>query len=110
MNLVSNAIKFTEEGFIEIRVNPLDTRTGTVKLRFEIIDSGIGIAEDKIATIFDRFSQVDDSHTRRVGGTGLGMAISNDLVKLMGGGIFVESNPGKGSRFYFDLAFAVDIV
>ncbi len=108
MNMVSNAIKFTEEGLIEIRVNSLDTRPGSVRLRFEIIDSGIGIARDKLGAIFDRFSQVDDSHTRRYGGTGLGMAISNDLVKLMGGEIFVDSSPGKGSRFYFDLEFALD--
>ncbi len=109
MNLVSNAIKFTEEGFIEIRVNLIENRGTAVEVRFEIIDTGIGIPEDKLPTIFDRFSQVDDSHTRKVGGTGLGTAISNDLIKLMGGEILAESTLGKGSRFYFDLSFETDV-
>ncbi len=109
MNLVSNAIKFTEEGFIEIRVNLIENRGTSVEVRFEIIDTGIGIPEDKLPTIFDRFSQVDDSHTRKVGGTGLGTAISNDLVKLMGGEILADSTLGKGSRFYFDLSFETDV-
>ncbi|MEJ2456005.1 MAG: ATP-binding protein [Candidatus Thiodiazotropha sp.] len=109
MNLVSNAIKFTEEGFIEIRVNLIENRGTSVDVRFEIIDTGIGIPEDKLPTIFDRFSQVDDSHTRKVGGTGLGTAISNDLIKLMGGEILAESTLGKGSRFYFDLSFETDV-
>jgi two-component system sensor histidine kinase RpfC len=103
MNLVSNAIKFTHEGFVEIRVNLVENRGGSVKIRFEIIDSGIGIPEDRLPTIFDRFSQVDDSHTRKVGGTGLGTAISSDLIRLMGGEIYVESTLGSGSRFYFEL-------
>ncbi|MCU7853106.1 MAG: response regulator [Candidatus Thiodiazotropha sp. (ex Monitilora ramsayi)] len=103
MNLVSNAIKFTDEGYIEIRINLLENRGTSVRLRFEVIDTGMGIPEDKLPTIFDRFSQVDDSHTRKVGGTGLGTAISSDLVKLMDGEIFAESVEGKGSRFYFDL-------
>lgn len=109
MNLVSNAIKFTEEGYIEVRVNLVENRGTSVALRFEIIDTGIGIPEDKLPTIFNRFSQVDDSHTRKVGGTGLGTAISSDLIRLMGGEIFAESNLGKGSRFYFDLEFETDI-
>jgi two-component system sensor histidine kinase RpfC len=109
MNLVSNAIKFTEEGFVETRVNLIENRGTSVNIRFEVIDSGIGIAEDKLPTIFNRFFQGDDSNTRKVGGTGLGTAISSDLVKLMGGEIFVESTLGKGSRFYFDLEFETEI-
>lgn len=109
MNLVSNAIKFTEEGYIEIRINLIENRGTSVELRFEVIDTGIGIPEDKLPTIFNRFSQVDDSHTRKVGGTGLGTAISSDLIKLMGGEIFAESTLGKGSRFYFDLTFETDV-
>ena len=109
MNLLSNAIKFTDDGFVEIRVNLIENRATAVTLRFEIIDTGIGIPEDELPTIFDRFSQVDDSHTRKVGGTGLGTAISSDLVRLMGGEIFAESNLGKGSRFYFDLDFDIEV-
>jgi two-component system sensor histidine kinase RpfC len=108
MNLVSNAIKFTEDGYIEIRINLIDNMGTSVKLRFEVIDTGIGIPEDKLPTIFDRFSQVDDSHTRRTGGTGLGTAISSDIIKLMGGEIYAESVLGKGSRFYFDLELDTD--
>ena len=109
MNLLSNAIKFTDEGFVELRVNLIENRPTSVSLRFEIIDTGIGIPEDELPTIFDRFSQVDDSHTRKVGGTGLGTAISSDLVRLMGGEIFAESTVGKGSRFYFDLDFDIEV-
>ncbi|MCU7845731.1 MAG: response regulator [Candidatus Thiodiazotropha sp. (ex Monitilora ramsayi)] len=103
MNLVSNAIKFTDEGYIELRVNLLENKGTSVSLRFEVIDTGMGIPEEKLPTIFDRFSQVDDSHTRKIGGTGLGTAISSDLIKLMNGEIYAESVEGKGSRFYFDL-------
>jgi two-component system sensor histidine kinase RpfC len=78
MNLVSNAVKFTQEGFIEIRVNPIENRGTSVEVRFEIIDTGIGIPEDRLPTIFDRFSQVDDSHTRKVGGTGIDSAEPRD--------------------------------
>lgn len=108
MNLVNNAIKFTEEGYIEVRINLVENRGTAVKLRFEVIDTGIGIPEEKLPSIFDRFSQVDDSHTRKAGGTGLGTAISSDLIRLMGGEIFVESVPGKGSRFYFDIDLETD--
>jgi two-component system sensor histidine kinase RpfC len=109
MNLVSNATKFTEEGCIGIRIHLLENRGSSVRLRFEITDTGIGIHENKLATIYERFSQVDDSLTRKVGGTGLGIAISNDLIKLMDGELFVESSHGKGSRFYFDLEFETEI-
>jgi two-component system sensor histidine kinase RpfC len=109
MNLVSNAVKFTQEGFTEIRINLIENRGTSVEIRFEIIDTGIGIPEDRLPTIFNRFSQVDDSHTRKVGGTGLGTAISSDLVRLMGGEIVAESTLGKGSGFYFDLEFETDV-
>ena len=109
MNLVSNAIKFTEQGHVEIRINPIEHKGKSVKMRFEVIDTGIGISEDKLSSIFDRFSQVDDSDTRKIGGTGLGTAISSDLVRLMGGDLFVESVVGQGSCFHFDLEFDSDI-
>ena len=72
-------------------------------LRFEIIDTGIGIPKQALDRIFERFNQVDDSITRQYGGTGLGTTISKELVELMGGQIHVQSDLGKGSRFYFDL-------
>jgi two-component system sensor histidine kinase RpfC len=109
MNLVSNANKFTNEGYIELRVNLLESSDDFVQLRIEVTDTGIGIPEDKLSLIFDRFTQVDNSNTRKVGGTGLGMAISKDLVKLMGGEMYAESKVDKGSRFYFDLKLRVAI-
>jgi two-component system sensor histidine kinase RpfC len=105
MNLVSNAVKFTQEGYIELRVNLIENRGTAVEVRFEVIDTGIGIPEEKLLRIFERFSRVDDSPARRTGGTGLGAAIANDLVKRMGGEIVAQSTPGSGSRFYFDLTF-----
>jgi two-component system sensor histidine kinase RpfC len=103
MNLVSNAIKFTESGAVAIRISSIEEKENRQKIRFEVTDTGIGIEESKLASVFDRFSQVDESHTRRVGGTGLGMTISSDLVNLMGSEIKIKSRLGQGSRFYFDL-------
>ena len=101
-NLVSNAIKFTHDGEVAVRV----TRAGP-HVRFEVIDSGIGIDRDKLGALFESFSQADSSTTRRYGGTGLGLAISRQLVELMDGTIGVESEPGAGSRFHFDVALGV---
>lgn len=99
-NLGSNAVKFTPEGRVEIA---LTLEPETRWLRFSIRDTGIGIAEDKIETLFQKFSQLDASITRRYGGTGLGLAISKQLVELLGGKIGVQSAPGQGSTFWFTL-------
>lgn len=115
MNLVGNAIKFTDKGSITVlaseeRVFPPDrTRSsGTVAVRFVVKDTGIGILEKDIPTIFESFSQADGSTSRRFGGTGLGLAISRKLITIMGGEISVESLPGKGSAFTFTLPFERD--
>jgi len=109
INLVGNAIKFTESGGIEIRVSRVDEEpvAGSATVRFEVIDTGIGIPPEVQDQIFDTFTQADDSVTRRFGGTGLGTSISKQLIELMGGRIGLQSSPGHGSRFWFNLRFAV---
>jgi len=105
LNLVGNAIKFTEEGEVVVDVT-LDRRTDTdVTLRFMVRDTGIGIAPDKQWRIFGPFEQADTSTTRRYGGTGLGLTISTQLVELMDGRVWLDSEPGQGSRFYFVARF-----
>ena len=106
-NLVGNALKFTERGRIVIAVREDARHEGSVKLHFSVADTGIGIRADKQAHIFEAFSQADGSTTRRFGGTGLGLAISSTLVHLMGGKIWVESEPGAGSTFHFTVALDV---
>jgi signal transduction histidine kinase/CheY-like chemotaxis protein len=103
-NLVGNAIKFTKTGevFIGVRTLSIDANDHYV-LQFEVRDTGIGIPLDKTERLFKAFSQVDSSTTRKYGGTGLGLAISQKLVQLMGGRIWVESEPGTGSRFFFTI-------
>jgi CheY-like chemotaxis protein len=98
-NLAGNAIKFTEKGEVAVRVSLAEAGEYDCVLRFSVRDTGIGIAEDKIATLFDKFSQVDTSTTRKYGGTGLGLAISKQLAEMMGGGVSVTSHPGRGSEF-----------
>ena len=101
INLMGNAIKFTASGEVTLGVSVDAAASGKVVLRFTVRDTGIGIAKEKLALIFDAFSQVDGSNARRFGGTGLGLTISKSLAELMGGRIWVESIPGKGSCFHF---------
>ena len=104
VNLVGNAIKFTEYGEIEVAVQRLDNvREKYANLRFNVRDTGIGIPRDKFKTIFKSFSQADSTTTRKYGGTGLGLTISTQLIRLMGGKIGLESKLGKGSSFHFIL-------
>jgi osomolarity two-component system sensor histidine kinase NIK1 len=104
INLVGNAIKFTENGNITLTIRPNHTKTfpeSVCSLVFSVQDTGIGIEPDKLDLIFDTFQQADGSTTRRFGGTGLGLSISKRLVNLMGGDVWVESDPGRGSTFSF---------
>ena len=94
LNLAGNALKFTSNGEVRIEVDRRDGRT-----QFAVIDSGVGIPQDKLAAIFDRFTQVDVADQRRYGGTGLGLAIVKELVDLHGGTIAVESTVGRGTTF-----------
>ncbi len=101
INLVGNAIKFTDSGEVAVKVQ-LEAREGTDCIcRFTVTDTGIGVPEDKRESIFEPFSQADTSTTRKYGGTGLGLTISTRLVRMMGGKIWVESEPGSGSQFHF---------
>jgi len=101
VNLIGNAIKFTEKGEILISVKKIYEENEFIKLRFSVKDNGIGIPKEKQKEIFDAFMQADSSTTRYYGGTGLGLSISLNLVKLMDGNIWVESKPGKGCEFKF---------
>lgn len=106
LNLVGNAIKFTERGSVNLKVEQI-TPTGTeICVKFSITDTGIGIAVDKLLTIFEAFRQADTTTTRNYGGSGLGLAISRRLIQMMGGEIRVESTPGEGSCFHFTCCFA----
>jgi signal transduction histidine kinase/CheY-like chemotaxis protein/ligand-binding sensor domain-containing protein len=106
-NLVGNAIKFTHQGEVQVRVEVEEDGEGDVLLRFLVTDSGIGIPKDKVSDIFEPFEQADGSTTRRFGGTGLGLAIAKQLSELMGGKIWVESEEGTGSTFIFTARFGV---
>ena len=116
VNLVGNSIKFTESGEVSVIVEKMDEKGDEegkgrfpgehfIRLRFTVRDTGIGIPKDKLDTIFDSFTQLDGSYTRKYGGTGLGLSISRKLVRLMGGDIECESEVGKGSVFYFTIPF-----
>lgn len=105
MNLVNNAIKFTDQGEVVIRGSCDSQTDDNVRIRFTVSDTGIGIPPDRLERLFQSFSQVDASTTRKFGGTGLGLAICKSLVEAMGGEIGVESEPGRGSTFWFQVPF-----
>ena len=107
LNLLGNAIKFTESGEVSLKVEPDANTAVPTALRFTVSDSGIGIAEQKLGRIFERFTQADSSTTRRFGGSGLGLTISRRLVELMGGRIWVQSVVDKGSVFAFAVPLEV---
>ncbi|MFJ7565609.1 response regulator [Herminiimonas sp. NPDC097707] len=106
LNLISNALKFTEQGSVTLKIEQLFASGTQIPLRFTVIDSGIGIAAEAQAHLFQSFSQADHSISRRFGGTGLGLSICKKIVEMQGGCIGVESTPGEGSRFWFELTFA----
>jgi two-component system sensor histidine kinase RpfC len=105
INLVGNAVKFTENGEVEIRIKLLKEESTSASIRFEINDTGIGIPAEAQARIFESFTQADESTTRRYGGTGLGTTIAKQLVELMGGRIGLRSMPGDGSTFWCEIKF-----
>jgi signal transduction histidine kinase len=113
LNLVNNAIKFTSQGFVEVRAKLKDgSSNGGMRgsmIHFTVADSGIGMTEAQQRVIFDAFRQADGSTTRRYGGTGLGLSISKRLVEMMGGEIWVESQPGSGSAFHFTVCVDVNV-
>jgi two-component system sensor histidine kinase/response regulator len=106
LNLISNAVKFTDKGAVSLEIMQLDKTNEEIKLQFAVRDTGIGISEEAQKNLFQSFTQADASTTRRFGGTGLGLAICRRIVELMGGSISVTSVLGKGSAFLFDIQFA----
>ncbi len=106
INLLGNAIKFTERGEVVVTVTALPTNGKGLELRFAVSDTGIGIAPEKLERIFEPFTQADSSIQRQYGGTGLGLTISARLTELLGGRLWAESQPGNGSTFYFTVNFA----
>ncbi len=107
LNLIGNAIKFTARGRIQVASTVEEVNPEAIRVRFSVSDQGIGIPEARLAMIFDPFIQADSSTTRQFGGTGLGLSISSRLVSLMGGQIWVESEPGQGSTFHFTSRFGL---
>jgi len=107
MNLAGNAIKFTEKGIVEIGIKCIEKTESSATLNFFVIDTGIGIRAEKLKSIFELFRQAEDETARKFGGTGLGLSISKEITLLMGTEIKVESTPGKGSTFSFQLDFPI---
>lgn len=105
INLVSNAVRYTDKGGITVKAAVKPARNNQIRLRCEVIDTGIGIPEEKKDKVFEKFTQADTSTTRRFGGTGLGLTITKQLVEMMGGKIGVESEVGTGSVFWFEIPF-----
>ncbi len=105
INLIGNAIKFTEQGYVKLNVDQFHTEDNDIGVRFEVEDTGVGISEEKLKNIFDKFTQGDGSTTRRFGGTGLGLTISKQLAELMGGTIKAKSDYGHGSVFTLECGF-----
>ncbi len=107
VNLVGNAVKFTDHGEVLVQIEVASRTASEVLLHFTVVDTGVGIPPEQQQLIFEPFTQADGSTTRRYGGTGLGLAISVQLVRLMGGRLWVESEPGSGSRFHFTAAWTL---
>lgn len=108
LNYASNAIKFTETGHVTLRLELLEEDSSSVLLRFEVEDTGIGIAADALSRLFSAFEQADNSTTRKYGGTGLGLAITRRFAQLMGGDAGASSTPNIGSIFWFTARLAKD--
>src|SRR4030067_1818422 len=105
INLVGNAIKFTKAGMVELQVSTLAQNASSARLRFEVIDTGIGIAQESQQDIFESFTQAHANISNSYGGTGLGTTISKQLVEFVGGPLGLHSEVGKGSKFLVELPF-----
>jgi signal transduction histidine kinase len=108
LNLIGNAVKFTDQGMVSLKVDAVELSQTFAVIRFVVRDTGIGIEQSKLPHLFEKFYQADTSNSRRHGGTGLGLAITRQIVTLMGGRIAVESTPGVGSVFTTSIPFAVE--
>ena len=108
INLINNSLKFTEEGYIKIAAKLIEKTDDEAKIEFSITDTGIGIAKEKQAKVFEEFTQADESTTRKYGGTGLGLAICNNIITLMESELKLDSEEGKGTSFYFTINFKID--
>jgi len=107
VNLLGNAVKFTDKGHIGLSVRLSSVEEGFAQLHFSVEDTGMGIPAEKLECIFEAFTQADGSTARRYGGTGLGLTISRQLAQMMGGHLWAESVPGQGSRFHFTARFGI---
>jgi len=107
LNLIGNALKFTEKGRVDVKVMALEKKNDTLTLEFSITDNGIGIPKNKISKIFESFSQAEQNTTRKFGGSGLGLTITNKLIDLQGGKIWVKSKVNKGTTFSFTIPYKI---